>query len=246
MPIPKFNSIYTRARRKLSSLQESTVSPAEKYLKKSFSQSGEDLIIEFIFTQLGIGKPSYLDIGAHHPYYLSNTALFHEKGCRGINVEPDKELFKQFEIHRKGDINLNCGVGSQAGEMTLHVMNVPAINTFSAEEAGRLVKEHGFRITGKVITPIQTVTDILRQHNNNVFPDLLSVDVEGVDEAIIKSINFKHSAPTVICLETISYSDSGNGIKDTGIIDYLLTNGYMVYADTNINTIFVLQKKWQR
>lgn len=246
MQVPKFISVYTRLKTSLASFKASKQSLQEKHQKQSYSQSGEDLIIDFIFSRLGIGKPSYLDIGAHHPYYLSNTALFYSKGCRGINVEPDKGLFREFQIHRKADVNLNCGVSDKKGEMILHIMNVPAVNTFSANEANRLVAEHGFKMVSKVTTPIYTVADIISQYNNNVFPDLLSVDVEGFDEAIIKSIDFNHSAPIVICLETISYSDSGNGVKDTSLINYLLANGYMVYADTNINTIFVLQKKWQR
>jgi len=220
--------------------------PEIKFQKTSFSQSGEDLIIDFIFTQIGVTKPSYLDIGAHHPFYLSNTALFYQKGCRGINIEPDKKLFKQFEIHRKSDINLNCGIGSQAGEMVLNVMNVPALNTFSADEADRLVKEHNFSIVNKIATPIKTISSVIEEYNNGIYPDLLSIDVEGFDEDIIKSIDFAQSPPSVICLETISYSDSGNGIKDTTLINYLTAKGYMVYADTNINTIFVLEDKWKR
>ncbi|MFM6249337.1 MAG: hypothetical protein ACKPEQ_09345, partial [Dolichospermum sp.] len=55
----------------------------------SYSQCGEDLIINFIFNNLGIINPSYLDIGAHHPTYLSNTYSFYRKGCQGVCVEPD-------------------------------------------------------------------------------------------------------------------------------------------------------------
>ena len=47
----------------------------------SFSQCGEDLIVNYIFNLRGISLPSYLDIGANHPYFISNTALFHKKGC---------------------------------------------------------------------------------------------------------------------------------------------------------------------
>ena len=55
--------------------------PQDNYAKKSFSQCGEDLIVDYVFKARGVGRPSYLDIGAHHPYWLSNTALFYERGC---------------------------------------------------------------------------------------------------------------------------------------------------------------------
>ncbi|MDB4919623.1 FkbM family methyltransferase [Mucilaginibacter sp.] len=241
----KITGDLNKLRNQIAALKTKFEHPKNKYQKQSYSQSGEDLIIDFIFTQIGLAKPSYLDIGAHHPFYLSNTALLYQKGYRGINIEPDKELFKHFLIYRKGDINLNCGIGSQAGEMILHVMNSPALNTFSASEADRLVKEHNFSIVNKITTPVKTVGFIIQQYNNGVYPDLLSIDVEGLDEAIIKSIDFSQSRPTVICLETISYSGNGNGIKDDTLISYLTGKGYMVYADTNINTIFILKDKWQ-
>jgi hypothetical protein len=44
-----------------------------KNIHFSFSQSGEDLIVKFIFDILKIKKPTYIDIGAHHSSYLSNT-----------------------------------------------------------------------------------------------------------------------------------------------------------------------------
>ncbi|MDP9077348.1 MAG: FkbM family methyltransferase [Bacteroidota bacterium] len=242
----KITGGLNRLKKETAALKSKIEHPKNKYQKQSYSQSGEDLIIDFIFTQLGITKPSYLDIGAHHPFYLSNTALFYQKGGKGINVEPDPELFNRFPAYRKNDTNLNCGIGNEAAEMCLHVMNEPALNTFSGEEAERLVKEHHFKIVNKITTPIKTVSSIVQQYNNGIYPDLLSVDVEGFDEAIIKSINFNQSPPTVICLETITYSDSGNGIKDDEIINYVKSQGYMVYADTNINTIFVLEEKWKR
>jgi hypothetical protein len=68
--------------------------------------------------------------------------------------------------------------------------------------------------------------------------------VEGLDNAIIRSIDFELSKPSVVCLETISYSETGNGQKNKEIINFLIGKGYMIYADTYINTIFVEEEKW--
>lgn len=220
--------------------------PGDRFKRPSYSQSGEDVIVDFIFSRLGIAQPSYIDVGAHHPFYLSNTALFYNKGCRGINIEPDPALFKEFTKHRKGDININCGIGTHHAELVLHVMNVPTVNTFSVEEADRLEKEHGFTITERIKVPVLPIEAVINEYNNGIFPDFLSLDVEGLDMEIISSINFKQSSPIVICTETISYSDKGLGVKQTAIIEYLQQQGYMVYADTNINTIFVLEERWKR
>jgi FkbM family methyltransferase len=245
MPSDKVISTYKKISGRVIRLKGRLISLKNKFKRTSYSQSGEDLIIRFIFNRIGIAKPSYLDIGAHHPFYLSNSALFYDMGGRGINVEPDPNLFKLFLNYRKKDTNLNYGVGDKEGQMELNIMNVPAMNTFSKEEADRLVKENGFKVINKSVVQIQTIEAILKKYNNGIFPDLLSIDVEGLDEDIIKSINFSGSKPTVICLETISYSENGRGQKNHDIINYIKNKGYLLYADTNINTIFVLQEKWQ-
>ena len=59
----------------------------KNYKQISYSQCGEDLIMNFIFNNLRIEKPSYIDIGAHHPFWLSNTFFFYKKGSKGINIE---------------------------------------------------------------------------------------------------------------------------------------------------------------
>lgn len=217
-----------------------------EYEKRSFSQSGEDLIVQFIFNELGIQKPTYLDIGAHHPFYINNTAIFYLKGCRGINIEPDPSLYANFIKERRDDINLNTGVGVKEALMDFYVMNVPTLNTFSKQEAENYSREGDYHIKEVKQINVNTVENILNKYNNGLFPDFLTLDAEGIDEIVLKSIDFENNKPIVICTETISFSAKGQGVKNVNIIRYLESKGYILYADTNINSIFVLKDKWQR
>ncbi len=215
--------------------------------KDSFSQCGEDIIINHVFQQLNIQKPSYIDIGAHHPFYLNNTAFFYLKGSKGINIEPDPTLFSVFEKDRTNDINLNIGIGLENSESDFYVMSEPTLNTFIKAEAENAIKEHSSYFIKDVIKlQIKPLQDVLEKYNQGKFPDFLSLDVEGLDELIISTINFEVHRPKVICVETISFSYSGNGVKNQKLIDLIESKGYMVYADTNINTIFVDTKIWKR
>lgn len=211
--------------------------------KLSYAQCGEDLIIEFVFNQLGIFKPTYLDIGAHHPFYLSNTALFYKKGCRGINIEPDFNLFKEFLVERKEDINLNVGIGEKAATSDFFVMNATTLNTFSLEQIELYKKEGNYFVTAIKKVKIETLQSVLK-NSNGQFPDLLSIDAEGMEELITESIDFTVK-PKVICIETLSFSNFGKGIKNTKLINFILGNGYILYADTYINSIFVEENSWQ-
>ena len=86
----------------------------------------------------------------------------------------------------------------------------------------------------------------MSQFNENRFPDFLNVDAEGVDELIIKSIDFKKKSPIVICIETLSFSDSRNGKKNYELIRFIESCNYTLYADTNINCIFVKKEYWNK
>jgi FkbM family methyltransferase len=228
------------------SRNEKQENPNSKFEKKSFSQTGEDLIVEFIFNDIGVDYPSYIDIGAHHPYYLNNTQIFYLKGCRGINIEPDPSLFNFFDSNRNDDINLNIGISDKSGELDLYVMNVPTLNTFSKVESENYANEGDFFVKEIKKIKVETISKIITEHNNNIFPDFLTIDAEGVDEIVLKSIDYDFSKPTVICTETVSFSAKGKGVKNTELIRYLENKGYILFADTYINSIFVLKNKWER
>ena len=114
---------------------------------RKYSQCGEDKIIELIFQMLSIDKPSWLDIGAGDPIILSNTALFYEKGCHGINIEPNPNFYAKLCEARPEDINLNCGIGVEARTMNYYVIdNYPFLNSFSEENSEKMEKEFGYKI----------------------------------------------------------------------------------------------------
>ena len=217
-----------------------------KNFKKSYSQCGEDMIINHIIYKNDISKFTYIDIGAHHPYYLNNTAFFYEKGARGINIESDIDLFMSFKRPRKNDTNLNIGIGKTKGDADFYRMTSKTLNTFSKNEAQKYQNENNIKISGISKVKINTIENIISMYANNKFPDFLSLDIEELDFEILKTINYEKSKPKIICVETISFSEKGEGIKDTEIINFLNTKGYFLYADTFINSIFVLTDFWKK
>jgi FkbM family methyltransferase len=217
------------------------------YVRTSYSQCGEDLIIDFLFQQMGVEKPSYIDIGAHHPRYINNTFLFYLKGSRGISIEPDPSLIAEFNSVRKEDINLNIGIGDVNGEADFYIMNEPTLNTFVKEEAERMEAEKSaYKIAEVKKIKISPLADVIKKHSGGKFPDLLSIDVEGLDEEILKSIDYTSAIPKVMCVETLTFSAEGKGVKKNELIEFVKSKGYMVYADTYINTIFVREHLYMK
>ena len=211
--------------------------------RRSWSQCGEDIIARYVFDILQIPVPTYLDIGAHHPTHFSNTHLFYSQGSRGINIEPDPDLFVAFTQARPRDINLNVGIGEQSGELDFYVMSVRTLNTFSEAEAHAIERQGSVRIERVVTLPVVTVNSILEDHCRTGI-DFLSLDVEGLDLAILRTMDFDIVRPKVMCVETITYSENRTGQKVKDIESFMHGNGYFTYADTNINTLFVDRQIW--
>jgi len=211
--------------------------------KESYSQCGEDLIVRYIFNLRGIKNPSYIDIGANDPFFLNNTAIFYKNGSRGINIEANPQLAANFKIHRKKDINLNIGISDKEEELDFYIMEDNTLSTFSKKECDYMIK-NGQKLSRIKKIKLKTISEIIQKHNNDVFPDFLSIDVEGMDFKILQSINFQKSAPKVICVEAAEYSPIGAGARRNDLIDFLISKNYYEYANTNLNAILVRKDFW--
>jgi FkbM family methyltransferase len=207
--------------------------------KVSYSQSGEDLIADYFFESIGIKQPSYIDIGANQPIKGNNTYLFYLKGSKGICIEPDISLIPSLKKARVRDVILNMGVSvTVAAQADFYFFDghYNAWNTFSKEDADKKSKESGIAYRQSKVQ-LETVGNIVDKHTfQNV--NFISLDVEGLDLAILKSIDFNKIRPELLCVETIEFSLNNNLNKNQEIISYMLTQGYRVYADTNLNTLF--------
>jgi FkbM family methyltransferase len=215
----------------------------KKLYKLSFSQCGEDLLIDYIFELRGVSMPTYLDIGAHDPFYLNNTAIFYLRGCRGINIEANPGLVENFRRKRKEDVNLNIGISDQADAMDFYIMADSTLSTFSREECDAMVRS-GHKLEAVKKIELLTVKAVLDKYNDGKFPDLLTIDVEGLDFKILQSIDFSTRYPKVICVEAAEYSPIGAGARRTELIDFLVSKGYYEYANTNLNAIMVKSEFW--
>lgn len=209
-------------------------------IKPTFSQFGEDRILEYLFTNLlKIDLPSYIDIGANHPIIGNNTYGFYFRGGSGILIEPDPYFFSILKKRRERDKIINAGIGLNfkvKADFYVYAPRFKGLNTFSAEEAEMRYRE-GIKYREVIKMPLLDINQII-QENISGNLDFLSIDVEGLDFEIIQSLDFSQYAPKVICLETVRYGDTKNESKMNNMIAYILEKGYLVYADTHFNTIF--------
>jgi FkbM family methyltransferase len=210
-----------------------------KFTKSSFAEQGEDLIVESICAHLNIPLRTYLDIGAYDPIVGSNTYLFYGKGCRGVLVEPNPALCDMLKRYRPRDTVLNVGIGSSDQTSADYYILADAngdlnhLNTFSKEEADRIVALGGGRRISRIAKmPLVNINRVMHERFHGA-PDFVSIDTEGLDLDILKSLDFNRFRPAVVCAEA---GPSPEGMK---IIELMGSKGYSIKGYTFVNTIFV-------
>lgn len=207
--------------------------------KLTYSQCGEDIILDHIFRNHGINRVSYLDIGTNHPVRSNNTYLFYRNGGKGVCVEPNPSLYRLIQSKRPKDTCLNIGVSADKNvELDFYIMNPHTLSTFSKADAESLTSNSNYRIESIRKVALEDYNSLVKRYFNTV-PNLVSIDVEGLNEEIVASIDFSCGRPNVFCVETSEFSEDIISGKSQNIIKKFADNGYVVYADTYLNTIFV-------
>jgi FkbM family methyltransferase len=211
--------------------------PLPEGTKLSYAQFGEDLIANSLFFPFQIEKPTYLDIGAYEPISSNNTYLFYQRGARGVLVEPTPVYVEKLKATRPGDTVLGVGIGvTDATEMDFFVMSEPQQNTFDRAHAEKFVREKGYKIEKVLKIPLVNINRVMAEHFGGSAPDYLSIDAEGFEFAIAKTIDFKRFRPKVICIETLVAATLEHNPKVT---EFMAKNGYEVRGMTYPNTLFV-------
>lgn len=222
--------------------------PGSKLL---YAQQGEDAIINTILYKKNIKNPYYLDIGANRPKHCSNTYSWYFQGANGVLVEPNPILAKKLKKYRNHDIVLAYGVCADSENGTIADLYVfskyDALSTFSKKDVDYW-KNIGMKKIGKIshdkIIKVQLlpINEILSNYCKKL-PDILSLDIEGLDLDILKSLDFERFPIPICCVETLLYGENQKESKNMNLINFMLCKGYIVYADTFVNTIFI-KKDW--
>jgi FkbM family methyltransferase len=209
------------------------------HAKLSFSSFGEDLVCAAILKKHLNGRVGfYVDVGCHHPFRASNTALFYMQGWQGINIDADLEAIKFFDQFRPRDINIAKAIGANKREGFFYKFkDLPAVNTLSNSMA--IKQSKNFKqdfITEKL--EIVTLGEILENNlQSGKLIDLLTIDAEGLDLEVISGLDFDKYRPLCIIIEDFTFDfSSPNG---SSIYSHLIKNNYKLIARCYVSSIFI-------
>lgn len=184
----------------------------------------------------------FVDIGAHDGVSINNTLYFESKNnWSGICAEPIPEIFDKLKINRHKCINLNLAIDNNDGNTEFihnkgHTEMLSGIkNHYDPRHSQRLQREiqSNGGSTQIINVPTKKLSTIFKENNiKNV--NYLSIDVEGGEFPVIKSIDFDNVFIDVIGFEN-NYSDT----VTTNIINYLSEKGYKTTSYRGCDVIMI-------
>jgi FkbM family methyltransferase len=180
---------------------------------RSFSLFGEDRYLIHYFDQQLAGF--YVDVGAFHPFFASNTYLLYRRGWHGINLEPAPAGVAALRRHRPRDINLPIAVASAEGS---------AVFRLAGEYAGIADDQYLWGAGGGDLITVATRTlgHVLDEHLPSGQPiDVLDVDCEGRDLDVLRSNDWLRYRPRLILAEAHSADEERDLTAFLQSVDYV-------------------------
>jgi FkbM family methyltransferase len=216
-------------------------------LLETYSQAGEDLIVESLLAVLNAKAPPadslfYMEIGANHPVQTSNTYLLYRKyGSAGVLVDADPELIPALKKGRPRDQVVHAAVSDRRdATVTLHVANAKELSSLDLNHVQAFGHLGELATVSRAIqVPNIHINDLLAKHAARPL-HYLSIDVEGVDLAIMRAMDFETYRPRVLSCEPSGHIYANNPQQ---MFDVMVQAGYALVARTFVNMIFV-DKRW--
>ena len=172
---------------------------------KDPSQFGEGRLLYNFLKEKKVRGGTYLDVGCYHPILLSNTFLLHKSGWQGTAVDISAEKLAAMKFSRGSKVKtvLCAIVPKKDVGNSMNVYNFKKlwseIDTVLESVAVKKKLEKGYNYTCSSV-PTMSLDSFLDKRI-----DVLNIDIEGLDTAVISSI------PVEILPDTILYESDGDG-----------------------------------
>ncbi len=201
--------------------------------QSAFGQFGEDLLISRYLPE---PRGFYVDIGAFHPKYRSNTFKLWQSGWRGINVDIDDYKIAQFRRFRPHDVNIVKGLSSEQGSREFYFQEQESYGSMSSLDES-FALDRGAKMNRSVASrsvEVTTLNRLLDQHlpcdevGNFMQVDLINIDVEGHEYEILCKFDFDRFRPRSICVEI--HAEGLASLSSDRTFQLLTANGYELVA----------------
>ena len=213
-----------------------------KYVKKSYSISNVDLVVDRMFAN--IDKGIYVDVGCNHPIKFNNTYLLYRRGWRGINIDFDKKSIKEFKKYRPKDYSVEKIVSNDEEMKDIYIYHErSAINTLSKDLVNYRKNKPKEIVKGRSTT-LGKIIDESPFKGKKI--NLISIDIENHEYEVLKNFDFGKYKIDVIVTEWTDltqnkleiYNQSIEKIQKSKIYNLFIKNNYKLINWVNSDLVF--------
>lgn len=185
---------------------------------KFTAQIGQDCFVDTYFK--GKQNGFFIEIGVGNGVDLSNTYFLEkERLWNGLLIEPCKTFQSSIQAGRKAQL-INKAISNQSGQ------TVQFVEDLDAGYLSGIESEKTNHIKNKVSYAVETINfqDLMKNLDENIVIDYLSIDIEGNELELIKSIDFNTVDVKVISVE---HNKDAEVMKQ--LITYMSNFNYQYY-----------------
>lgn len=201
------------------------------------SQFAEDISIRRLFPKKF--KGFFVDVGCFHPKKMNNTWTLYRKGWRGINVDIDSIKIEGFDLVRPGDSNIHSAVSNSEGEITYWANGFYSLTT--SLDASFVEGKSGYIKKTAKCNKLKDIIDATKYKDKKI--DFLSVDAEGHDLEVLRSLDFERYDPSLIAVET--HKTLFSEVENTELYKFLMAKEYCLVGWCGL-TLLMANKTFQR
>jgi FkbM family methyltransferase len=177
----------------------------------------------------------YIDVGAAWPDKHSVTKALYDRGWRGINIEPNPEMWRLLSADRQRDINLKLALSDQPGQREIQLFADTGLSTMDPGVAA-LHEASGYHAVSDFVE-VSTLSDVWREHVGSQDVHFLKIDVEGTERQVLLGNDWSRNRPWILVIEaTVPTTPVRSHEQWESII---LNSNYLMAYDDGLNRFYV-------
>ena len=184
------------------------------------SQTGCDFFVWLNFINQRVKDGVCLEIGASDGVVYSNSLFFERYlGYKCVLIEPFKPMFQKLVNNRRQAVCINTGISNSDESHQLFVGTEYAAGYTSTMANSHLKNFHPRPVFSNVNNCKMST---ILENNNITYIDYFSLDVEGGELEVLKSIDWDKVSIYLFCIEL----DNQNPEKDEAVRQLLREKGF--------------------
>jgi FkbM family methyltransferase len=200
-----------------------SVDPAEE--EKKSEEHQQRLVREFLEFLTPRAPGFFVDVGANHPSWGSQTWHLEQRGWRGILVEPLPEHADRLRQTRTAKVFAVACSSPENADRMLPFYAADALSGLDRKQMAPWAEPEVINV------PVRTLDSLLEEARAPQPLDFLSIDVEGHEVEVLRGFDFARWAPRLILLE--------DHVANLNRHRFMTANGYRLVRRTELNGWYV-------